>query len=256
MNQQLEYGNWVRKKKLVVLGLCTIVSGGLIFLPFGMIYCVSMYAVFLVFLVSFLFPFYSYFVFSHRGGDFQTKLFALVIQKLDLEQDGKVLEVGCGNGVLSVLLAKHFSDADVTGVDYWGSDWEYSKGVCEKNAVIAEVTNRVHFQKGDAASLDFSDGSFDGITSNLTFHEVQKVKDKKDVLFEALRVLKPGGAFSLVDYFYDPQYYGSQETLLTALQSWNLKNFDLHPLSEVMKLPFLMNHPNILGKVGILYGKK
>ena len=52
------------------------------------------------------------------------------------------------------------------------------------------VENRVHFQKGDAAALDFAADTLDGVISNLTFHEVKSVADKREVLREALRGLK------------------------------------------------------------------
>jgi len=91
-------------------------------------------------------------------------------------------------GVLSLtrLLAQQYGGVQVVGIDYWGKDWEYSKKVCEKNAQAANVENRVHFQKGDAAALDFANDTFDGAISHLTFHEVKSVADKKLVLQAAL----------------------------------------------------------------------
>ncbi len=58
--------------------------------------------------------------------------------------------------------------------------------MCEKNAQAANVENRVNFQKGDVAALDFANDTFDGAISNLTFHEVKSVADKKLVLQAAL----------------------------------------------------------------------
>jgi len=53
-----------------------------------------------------------------------------------------------------------------------GTDWEYSKSVCEQNARIAHVAERIEFKKGDAASMNYADETFDIVVSNLTFHEV------------------------------------------------------------------------------------
>jgi tRNA1(Val) A37 N6-methylase TrmN6 len=66
------------------------------------------------------------------------------------------LDIGSGNGVLAVTLAQQHDEAEIVGIDYWGKDWEYSKGVCEDNASAARVASRVHFQKGDAAALEFA----------------------------------------------------------------------------------------------------
>ena len=53
------------------------------------------------------------------------------------------------------------------------------------------------FQKASASKLPFADESFDVVVSNLTFHEVKDVKDKREVVREALRVVKKGGIFVL-----------------------------------------------------------
>jgi ubiquinone/menaquinone biosynthesis C-methylase UbiE len=196
-------------------------------------------------------------MFSQKGGKVQEKVYNLILAKLGEQQKGsQLLDIGSGNGVLAVKMALGNPHSKVTGVDYWGDDWEYSRGVCEKNAALANVADRVKFQKGDAAALDFADDSFDGVTSNQTFHEVQSVKDKREVVKEALRILKPGGSFSFVDYFYAAKYYGSSVTFKEYLHGLNILKFELHPLQEVLPLPILLRHPKILGKVGILYGKK
>lgn len=256
MEAQLEYGNWIRKKNLLVLGLCTLGVGGLIFIPLGSLYRITLTILFVIILVSFLFPLYAYVMFSQKGGRLQEKLYTLIIQRLGKEVKGKILDIGSGNGVLAVKLAQHHLEVEVVGIDYWGKDWEYSKNVCEKNAQTAKVENRVHFQKGDAAALDFADATFDGATSNLTFHEVKSVADKKSVLQEALRILKPGGAFAFIDYFYDDKYYGNKLEFEKFLRDLNLAYFEFQPLQDLIALPTLLKHPKILGKVGLIYGKK
>jgi ubiquinone/menaquinone biosynthesis C-methylase UbiE len=158
--------------------------------------------------------------------------------------------------VLAVKLAQRHDEVEVVGIDYWGKDWEYSKGVCEKNAQIAKVESRVHFQKGDATRLDFANETFDGVTSNLTFHEVKSVADKKSVVQEALRILKPGGAFAFVDYFYDEKYYGKTLEFENFLEGLNLVHFEYKPIQDLIAIPTLLKHPKILGKVGFIYGKK
>src|SRR5262245_19848957 len=141
-------------------------------------------------------------------------------------------------------------------MDYCRKYSEYSKSVCERNAQTSRVDNRVHFQKGDAARLDFANDTFDGATSNLTFHEVKSVADKKFVLREALRILKPGGSFAFIDYFYDEKYYGNRSELEKFLKGLNLAHIEHKLLRDMIAIPTLLNHPKILGKVGIIYGKK
>jgi SAM-dependent methyltransferase len=256
METQLEYGNWIRKKILLILGLCSLVTGALAFIPLGTLYRSIMAFLFVIIFVSFLFPLYSFVMFSQKGGGFQEKVYNLIIQSLGVTDRGRILDIGSGNGVLAVNLAQQLDKVEVIGMDYWGKDWEYSKGVCEKNARIGRVEKRVHFQKGDAATLEFANDTFDGAISNLTFHEVQSAPDKREVLREALRVVKPGGRFAFVDYFYDAKLYGKGSELEEYLNDLRLSQFTCKPLWDVMAVPLLMRHPKIFGKVGIIYGRK
>jgi precorrin-6B methylase 2 len=64
----------------------------------------------------------------------------LVLSNLNWNGEGKALDIGCGNGALTVKLAKKHPKAQVTGIDYWGKRWEYSKSMCERNAEIGGVS--------------------------------------------------------------------------------------------------------------------
>ena len=255
METPLNYGNWVRRRVLLVLATCTVGAGLLASLPLGP-YRVFPALLFIVCFLSFLSPLYAYVMFSQGGGKFQEKIFDLIIQNLGAIGKGRLLDIGSGNGVLAVKATQRNREADVIGVDYWGADWEYSKRVCEENAEIASVSDRLHFHKGDAAALEFPSGSFDGAISNLTFHEVRSVADKRAVLQEALRVVKAGGVFAFVDYFYEPKYYGEPAALNEFLKSLGLAQFEYRPLHAMIPVPFLLRHPKILGKVGMINGRK
>jgi ubiquinone/menaquinone biosynthesis C-methylase UbiE len=82
------------------------------------------------------------------------------------------------------------------------------------------------------------------------------VKRKSDVLREALRLLKPGGSFAFIDYFYDSRYYGDTPEFELLLWGLKLQKVELKPLHEVLAFPKLLRHPRALGRVGIVYGKK
>lgn len=191
----------------------------------------------IIILISFLFPLYAYIMFSQGGGRFQEKVHNLTIQSLEPAVKGKFLDIGSGNGVLAVKLARQHDEVEVLGIDYWGRDWEYSKGICENNARAAGVESRVRFQKGDAAALQFASETFDGAISNLTFHEVRSIADKRAVVQEALRVVKPGGTFAFVDYFYDEKYYGKALEFEGYLRGLGLSQFAHKPLQDMIALP-------------------
>jgi ubiquinone/menaquinone biosynthesis C-methylase UbiE len=256
MEAQLDYGNWIRKKNLLILGLCTLAVGVLFFIPLGSLYRLTVTILFVIILVSFLFPLYAYVMFSQKGGRLQERVYNLIIQNLGARVKGRILDIGSGNGVLAVKLAQQHGEVEVVGIDYWGKDWEYSKSVCERNAQIAQVENRVHFQKGDASKLDLGSETFDGAISNLTFHEVKSIADKKAVLQEAVRVVKLGGTFAFVDYFDDEKYYGKKLEFEQFLKDLKLAHFEYEPIRDLIAVPILLRHPKIFGKVGIIYGKK
>ena len=102
----------------------------------------------------------------------------------------------------------------------------------------------------------FAENTFDGVISNLTFHEVKPVPDKRDLVREALRVVKPGGTFAFVDYFYCGKFYGRTAEFESYLRKMNLSQFEFKPLHRMIAIPVLLRHPKIFGRVGIVYGKK
>ena len=256
MTEKLKYGNWIRKKVLLKLGLSTLGMGVLGILPLHPVFRILAGVLGIVLFISFLYPLYAYYMFSPHGGNIQEKVYDLIVASLGEGVKARVLDIGAGNGILTIKLAQRYPETQVVGLDFWGKDWEYAKSICEENARIAKVLDHVRFVKGDAASLDFGDAAFDAVVSNLTFHEVKSVSQKGDVVREALRVLKPGGFFAFVDYFYDGQYYGQATELAKLLQSLGLTKVMFKPLNELIAMPTPLRHPKILGKVGIVYGEK
>jgi ubiquinone/menaquinone biosynthesis C-methylase UbiE len=110
---------------------------------------------------------------------------------LSLAVDGpnrkKILDVGCGTGIVAFSLADHAgSKTQIVGVDL-------SAGMLQTaNARAADkgVADRVSFQVGDAEELDFKDGSFDGYVS---LNAYSHFPHPDRAAAEAFRVLSPGG---------------------------------------------------------------
>ena len=115
-------------------------------------------------------------------GGIMEQVHRVVLSHLDYDGQEKILEVGCGSGALIIRAALTWSKAKVIGIDYWGAVYNYSKALCEKNAVSEGVASRCVFQHGDAKQLDFPDESFDVVISNYVYHNVmgadmQKLRD-------------------------------------------------------------------------------
>jgi SAM-dependent methyltransferase len=245
-----DYGNWVSKKFIYIPGAISLLFWVISFALTAFV------VVAVVFLLVALYFAYARYRFSPAGGDVQTQIQELVLQHLDWNGKGKGLDIGCGNGPLMIKLAQKYAEARITGIDYWGKQWEYSKSVCERNAKIEGVAERVVFQKASASALPFDDGAFDVAVSNLVFHEVSGVKDKKNVIKEALRVVKKGGSFAFQDLFLWNRVDGEVCDLLQTTRSWGIERVDFASTRDSEFTPKGLRLPFMVGTIGILHGSK
>ncbi len=185
----------------------------------------------------------------------QQRIHDVVVAHLALSPDSRAaaLDIGCGDASLLIALLRRTPAVTATGVDFWGDDWDYAQSACEKRLPAAT------FRRMDAGQLDFSDDSFDVVTSVMCFHEVgaragATLRGPLVALTEALRVLKPGGTFVLIDRFRDAADYGEPAELAAVLATTS----DLHrePLVATLGVPWPLNSKRSLGPVDILWGRK
>jgi ubiquinone/menaquinone biosynthesis C-methylase UbiE len=194
--------------------------------------------------------------FSPQGGNVQDHIWTLVLANLGWNGEGRALDIGCGNGALTIKLAQKYPKAQIIGIDYWGKAWEYSKSVCERNARIEGVGERVTFQRANAAALPFADGYFDAAVSNFVFHMVGKSKDKREIVREALRVVKNGGVFSFQDEFLVKPLFGDIDDLVETIKSWGIGKVEFVQTRDADFIPRALKLPFILGTIGLIRGEK
>ena len=175
--------------------------------------------------------------FAFGKGNMMAGVHEHLIKHLDWDGEGKLLDIGCGAAALTVHCAKAFPKAQITAMDHWGVEWNYAKEQCEKNAKIEGVADHITFQKGDAAKLDFP---------------------KRDVVKEALRVLKKGGVFSFQDMFSQKALYGDMEEFVRILKEEGIS--EVHYIGNLEKkldfIPGFVTTPWMISGMGIIYGKK
>ena len=248
------YGNWVPRKMIVVLLILFCISCALsILIDLGIVRGILI-AVSVIFGALFVYMSYAYWLFGKNDGDLQKQLCNTLLDRLDWDGRGEALDIGTGSGRVAIYLAKRYPSAHVVGIDYWGNPWTYSKSICDRNAEIEGVADRVSFQRASAVSLPFEDSEYDLVTSNFVFHSV-RVVDKIPLIKEALRVVRKGGAFAFQDLF-NKQFYGDIGLFYKELQTWGLKEVRLVDTSDFVYIPVALRINHMVGNSKILYGIK
>ncbi len=256
-----DYGNWVPAAMMKwmaategLLLLLTAVLARFLRTPVPAVLC-GVLSGFLLGLWLYMFRCRA--LFDFRRGGLMGTIHQYLLAHLPWDGKGTLLDIGCGSGALTIRCAKAYPQAALTGVDYWGTEWSYAKEQCERNAVAEGVSGRITFQKGDAAHLDFPDGSFDAVVSNFVFHEVRSEKVKKNVVREALRMVKPGGCFAFQDLFSQETLYGDMEAFVRELRLEGFQEVHYIPFVERQGfVPWYVQTPWMLRGVGLLYGRK
>ena len=100
---------------------------------------------------------------------------------------GRILEVGCGPGHLSIQMARKHG-VDVSGVDLDPAMVEHARTNTLRHRDYPGAPPS--FQVGDVAALPYPDHSFDIVVSTLSMHHWE---EPGAGLAEISRVLRPGG---------------------------------------------------------------
>ncbi len=107
-------------------------------------------------------------------------------------QTPRILDLGCGPGVSSIILAQALPEATVIGVDLAPRMLDTARFYTAQ----ANMENRLCYVLADAAALPFANSAFELTTGHSFLYLVQR---PKTVVQEAFRVLRPGGRIASME---------------------------------------------------------
>jgi ubiquinone/menaquinone biosynthesis C-methylase UbiE len=134
-----------------------------------------------------------------------------IVNLLELESSHHVLDLGCGTGLLTRLIAD--------GLDAYSGGFCLGIDAASKMIAVARKKRSSPaclFEVMAAEELFLEDCSFDSIVSSLFFHHVP-LDLKKRSLAEAFRVLKPGGRLVIADMNTPTTFKGA---LVSHIARW------------------------------------
>jgi arsenite methyltransferase len=142
--------------------------------------------------------------FSRRG---KFEVWAHLLTGIGLRGDERVLDLGCGRGAVLLIAAKLVPRGTAVGVDIWRADQTgNSIQATQANAQAEGVADRVELHTRDMTDLQFPDGSFDLVVSNLAIHNLPDNDARRSAIDEAVRVLRPGGHVVIADLGFTKLY--------------------------------------------------
>lgn len=134
---------------------------------------------------------------------FTTSVAAQLVKHAKVHSGERVLDVGCGTGVVAVTAAR--AGARVTGLDLTPQLLERAR----ENAQIAGVT--IDWHEGDVENLPFEDSVFDIVLSQFGHMFAPR---PEVAISQMLRVLKPGGTIAFATW--PPELFTGRMFMITS----------------------------------------
>jgi demethylmenaquinone methyltransferase/2-methoxy-6-polyprenyl-1,4-benzoquinol methylase len=172
----------------------------------------------------------------------------LALDDLTITPDMAVLDLCCGSGQTTRFLVDY--SRQVTGLD--ASPLSIKRA--EQNVPAAK------FVEGWAEDMPLPDNSFDIVHTSVAMHEMEP-DQRRQIFQEVLRVLKPGGTFTMVDFHkpQNPLFWPGIASFLWLFEThtaWQLLETDIP--AELRLIGFRCDGPKLYagGSVQVVQAQK
>jgi ubiquinone/menaquinone biosynthesis C-methylase UbiE len=139
-----------------------------------------------------LIPVYNW-LFKVLGGRKHGEFRQHVVELAGLRGDERLLDAGCGTGLMALRVAARYPDCTVHGVDLSPRMID----IARKDAAKRGLT--VDFRAGSITDLPYPEASFDVVVTNIMYHHLD-LAEKRQAVAEIARVLKPGGRYVSAEF--------------------------------------------------------
>lgn len=144
------------------------------------------------------------YLYTTRRGKFV--MWAGLLSRLPLTGRERVVDLGCGRGVVLTMLARMVPAGCAVGVDLWRSVDQSGNDPASALANAAAEAVSVDLITADMRALPLASGSVDVVVSSLAIHNIPDGPGRMKAVSEAARVLRPGGRLVLADFRHARAY--------------------------------------------------
>lgn len=113
------------------------------------------------------------------------------LQYLNIFKGAKILDAGCGSGILSRHLAQHYPDVEVSACDFSDLRLKQAKDYSKKSG-----HHHISFFQSSLDNLQQASNQFDFVVCRYVF---EYILNPVETTKELMRVLRPGGTLCLID---------------------------------------------------------
>ncbi len=158
--------------------------------------------------------------------------------KEKLSAGARVLDVGCGSGLLMIRLAQAFPNCEFVGIEVDRFAVEDAQRGIKDN----RLEDRVLALLVNAAGMDY-DGEFDLVTMGFVLHEIS-AELKRTSLANCYRALKASGEIAILDFAYPEtlEDFRSPKYSLGIMDQFFETTWGSQHLSSAARHQLLMDH--------------